>query len=145
MPNRGSKRCRVYVAGQGTAVHGNSMGWQSSRYRADRRVPEAGSGSVFPNIMLHTKLTSKRTQAGAYDTAKYRDIRSTTREAVEAKERCAGAMILSQAFTTMHVGGWSCIMSPNDVYHMTSRHPFSGTRRARSTTSNAPPICCSIA
>ena len=35
---------------QGTAVYGNSMGWQSSRYRAARRVPEAGSGSVFSNI-----------------------------------------------------------------------------------------------
>ena len=137
-----SVRSRV----EGTAVHENSMGWQSSRYRAAWRVPEAGSGSVFPNIMLHNKLTSKRTQGGAYDTVKYRDIRSTTREAVEAKERCAGAMILSQRFVKMHAGGWSCMMSPNDVYHVISRrHPFSGTRRARSTTSIAPHICCSIA
>ena len=72
--NRGSERCRVYVVGQGTAVHGNGMGWQSSRYGAARRVPEAGSGSVFPNIMLRTKLTSNWAEGGAYDTAKYRDI-----------------------------------------------------------------------
>ena len=71
------------------------MGWQSSRYGAARRVPEAGSGSVFPNVMLHTKLASKRAEGGAYDTAKYRDIRSTALEAAEAKESCAGAMILS--------------------------------------------------
>ena len=88
------------------------MGWQSSRYGAARRVPEAGSGSVFPNIMLHTKLSGERAEGGADDTAKYRDVRSTTLEAVEAKESCAGAMILSQICTTMHAGGWSCIMSP---------------------------------
>ena len=44
---------------------------------------------MFPNIMLHAKLTSERAEEGAYDTAKYRDIRSTTLEAVEAKKRAA--------------------------------------------------------
>ena len=87
------------------------MGWQSSRYGAAQRVPEAGSGSLFPTIMLHTKPTSKRAEGGAYDTAKYKDIRSTTVEAVEAKESCAGAMRLYQTCTTMHAGGWSCMMS----------------------------------